>query len=100
MLLSQIPAGFGPLTADQGQQMQQLMGTLSPVQQAWISGFLAASASGTVAAADTAQAAPLTVLYGSQTGNAKHLAQEYAEKAKARGLDVKLVDMADYKPNC
>ncbi|MEM9854989.1 MAG: assimilatory sulfite reductase (NADPH) flavoprotein subunit, partial [Pseudomonadota bacterium] len=81
--------------------MEALIGTMTPLQQAWISGYLAASSG----AANVAPAAPvaaaqasLTVLYGSQTGNAKHVAGELAEQAKARGLSAKLVNMADYKP--
>ncbi|MEM7319095.1 MAG: assimilatory sulfite reductase (NADPH) flavoprotein subunit, partial [Pseudomonadota bacterium] len=103
MFLSQIPPGVSPLTPEQVQQIQHLMGTLTPVQQAWISGYLAATANGAAGAmpvaAPAVQAAPLTVLYGSQTGNAKHVAQDLVENAKARGLDVRLMDMADYKPN-
>ncbi|MEM7089185.1 MAG: assimilatory sulfite reductase (NADPH) flavoprotein subunit [Pseudomonadota bacterium] len=103
MMMNQIPQEINPLSVEQSQQFAQLMGTLSPVQQAWISGYLAATANGAVGAMPVAApavgAAPLTVLFGSQTGNAKHVAQDLAENAKARGLDVKLVDMADYKPN-
>ena len=103
MMLTQMPQGLHPLSNEQAQQFSQLVGTMTPVQQAWISGYLAASAQGGMAtapiAAPVADAAALTVLYGSQTGNAKHVAAEIAEAAKARGLDVKLVDMADYKPN-
>ncbi|MEM9343863.1 MAG: assimilatory sulfite reductase (NADPH) flavoprotein subunit [Pseudomonadota bacterium] len=100
-MLNQLPQGINPLSPDQATQFDQLIGTLSPVQQAWISGYLAATAlSGTPqpVAAPVVEAAPLTVLYGSQTGNAKHVASDIAEAAKGRGLDVRLVDMADYKP--
>ncbi|MEM8774704.1 MAG: assimilatory sulfite reductase (NADPH) flavoprotein subunit [Pseudomonadota bacterium] len=104
MLHTPIPNGLSPLTAEQSQQMHTLLSSLNPVQQAWISGYLAATANSAVgsvtsAVAPAAEAAPLTVLYGSQTGNAKHVAQELAENAKTRGLDAKLVSMADYKPN-
>ncbi|MEL7255785.1 MAG: assimilatory sulfite reductase (NADPH) flavoprotein subunit [Pseudomonadota bacterium] len=101
-LMSQLPTGLGPLSAEQSQAFAQLAGTLTPVQQAWVSGYLAATAqAGDVqpAAAPVAEAAPLTILYGSQTGNAKHVASDLAEAAKGRGLDVKLVNMADYKPS-
>lgn len=108
MFLSQIPQGVSPLSPEQTQQVDLLLGSLTPVQQAWISGYLAASAngagsnavSGTVAApaAPAVEPSPLTILYGSQTGNAKSVASDLAAKAKARGLDVKLLDMGDYKP--
>ncbi|MEO0894663.1 MAG: assimilatory sulfite reductase (NADPH) flavoprotein subunit [Pseudomonadota bacterium] len=101
-IMSQMPQGFNPLSPEQSQAFAQLAGSLTPVQQAWISGYLAAAAArGGMAepvAAPAAEAAPLTILYGTQTGNAKHVASDLAEGAKARGLDVKLVNMADYKP--
>ena len=99
MFLKQIPTQLAPLSAEQMAAMDALMGTLTPLQQAWVSGYLAAS-SGAAAPAMPVAAEPatLTVLYGSQTGNAKHVAAEVAEQAKARGLSAKLVDMADYKP--
>lgn len=102
-IMSQMPQGFNPLSPEQAQAFAQLAGTMTPVQQAWISGYLAATATqgGVTAApavAPTVEVAPLTILYGSQTGNAKHVASDLAEAAKGRGLDVKLVNMADYKP--
>ena len=101
-MLSQIPQGINPLSQDQAQQFDQLLTSLSPIQQAWVSGYLAATAQGGVAtvptAAPVAEAASLTILYGSQTGNAKHVAADLADAAKSRGLDAKLVNMADYKP--
>lgn len=103
MSVTSIPAGVNPLNSEQAQAFAQLIGTMTPFQQAWLSGYLAASAQSEAvaapfAAAPVAEAAPLTVLYGSQTGNAKHVAADLTEAAKAKGLDVKLVNMADYKP--
>ena len=102
-MLNQIPQSINPLSSDQAAQFDQLIGSMNPVQQAWISGYLAAVAQGGVAsvvpaAAPVVEASPLTILFGSQTGNAKHVAADLAEAAKGRGLDVKLVNMADYKP--
>ncbi len=94
---------LNPLSPDQSQQFANLLTSMTPIQQAWMSGYLAAvSQGGAVAApasAPLAEAAPYTILYGSQTGNAKHIASDLADAAKARGLDVKLANMADYKPN-
>ncbi|MEM9437775.1 MAG: assimilatory sulfite reductase (NADPH) flavoprotein subunit [Pseudomonadota bacterium] len=100
MFLKQIPQDLAPLTADQMATMEALMGQLTPLQQAWVSGYFAASANGAGTLAAPVEAAPatLTVLYGSQTGNAKHVAADLAEQAKARGMNAKLLDMADYKP--
>ncbi len=102
MILSDIPQGVSPLTPSQINQVKDLMGSMTPIQQAWISGYMAAAANaaGPIAVQETVsvEASPLTILYGSQTGNAKGIAADMAAKAKARGLDVKLVNMADYKP--
>ncbi|TMO47315.1 assimilatory sulfite reductase (NADPH) flavoprotein subunit [Pseudoalteromonas sp. S4389] len=104
MLLSQLNAAASPLSQEQVQKLQGLVAELNPIQQAWVSGYLAASANagaltGGVAAAPAAgDAAPLTILYGSQTGNAKGVASKLKEQAESRGLTAKLVNMADYKP--
>lgn len=91
---------MSPLTAEQMTSLDALTRGLSPMQQAWVSGYLAATANGAAAPAAPVEAEPatLTVLYGSQTGNAKHVAVDLAEAAKARGLNAKLINMADYKP--
>ena len=104
MLLSQLNAAASPLSQEQVQKLQGLVAELNPIQQAWVSGYLAANANagaltGGVAAAPAAgDASPLTILYGSQTGNAKGVASKLKEQAESRGLSVKLVNMADYKP--
>lgn len=104
MLLSQLNAAASPLSQEQVQKLQGLVAELNPIQQAWVSGYLAANANagaitgGVAAAPATGDAAPLTILYGSQTGNAKGVATKLKEQAQSRGLTVKLVNMADYKP--
>lgn len=104
MLLSSLVAQASPLTEQQVQQLQGLVSQLNPIQQAWVSGYLAASAQ--IAgngmpqvAASAAPAASLTILYGSQTGNARHVAEQLARAAKAKQWAVKVLDMADYKAN-
>ena len=75
---------------------------LNNQQLLWVSGYLAGLAQqGEVLPAATAsagEAASLTILYGSQTGNAKGVASQYKEVAEQAGFAVKLVSMADYKP--
>jgi sulfite reductase (NADPH) flavoprotein alpha-component len=103
MLLGQLNAAASPLSQEQVQKLQGLVAELNPIQQAWVSGYLAANANtaaltGGTAAASTDSSAALTILYGSQTGNAKGVATQLKEQAESRGLAVKLVSMADYKP--
>lgn len=104
MLLGQLNAAVSPLSQEQVQKLQGLVAELNPIQQAWVSGYLAANANtaalgGAMGAAPSAgEAVALTILYGSQTGNAKGVAAKLKAQAESRGLAVKLVSMADYKP--
>ncbi|GAA4881369.1 assimilatory sulfite reductase (NADPH) flavoprotein subunit [Ferrimonas pelagia] len=103
MLLKELEAGAGVLAPEQIQTLRALTAELSPIQAAWLSGYLAAVANqGSTAAVSLAPVAsaqrPLTILYGSQTGNARGLAQQLASEAGAQGFTVNLVSMADYKP--
>lgn len=101
------PLPISPLSDDQQRQLNQVLGTLNTQQLAWVSGYLyglsqsAGQTASLPVAAPTAGAAPvgsLTILYGSQTGNAKGVATAIQQQAKALGLPVSLVSMADYKP--
>ncbi|WP_440056178.1 assimilatory sulfite reductase (NADPH) flavoprotein subunit [Pseudoalteromonas sp. T1lg65] len=105
MLLGQLNAAASPLTQEQLQKLQGLAGELNPIQQAWVSGYLAATANAATltgsfgqSAATAVESAPLTILYGSQTGNAKGVAVKIQQQAEAKGLATKLVNMSDYKP--
>ena len=44
MLLSQLSAQASPLSPEQVQKLQALTAELNPIQQAWVSGYLAANA--------------------------------------------------------
>lgn len=97
-----------PLSADQQERLAELLGGISEGQLFWLAGFLAGKCSGGTASstaqsavssgASTPFAPELTVLFGSQTGNAEELAQQLAARASDKGISAKLVDMADYKP--
>lgn len=95
---------LSPLSDEQQRQLNQVLTTLNTQQLAWVSGYLyGLSQAGVqpVASAGAEVAAPggsLTILYGSQTGNAKGVASAIQAQAKARGLPVTLTSMADYKP--
>jgi len=90
MLLGQLNAAASPLSQEQVQKLQGLVAELNPIQQAWVSGYLAANANsaalgGQAPTAGASDAAPLTILYGSQTGNAKGVATKLKEQAESRG---------------
>ncbi|MBO0405998.1 assimilatory sulfite reductase (NADPH) flavoprotein subunit [Aeromonas hydrophila] len=92
-----------PLSDEQQRQLSQALSTLNTQQLAWVSGYLyglsqAGSQPAVTGAATTAPSGNLTILYGSQTGNAKGVASAIKAQAEARGLPVTLTSMADYKP--
>lgn len=92
-----------PLSDEQQRQLSQALSTLNTQQLAWVSGYLyglsqAGSQPAVSGAAATAPSGNLTILYGSQTGNAKGVASAIKAQAEARGLPVTLTSMADYKP--
>lgn len=92
------------LNEQQWQQLNAAVSGLDSTQLLWASGYLAGLAqAGQLSAAPVAQPEAatnksVTILYGSQTGNAKSLAEQYLEKAKADGINARLLNMADYKP--
>ena len=97
---------FAMLNEQQLTQLSSAASALNKEQLIWASGYLAGLA-GAVAlpasATETTQtqaveAATLTILYGSQTGNAKGVANKYKAQVESKGVKAKVVSMADYKP--
>ncbi|MGD9802797.1 MAG: assimilatory sulfite reductase (NADPH) flavoprotein subunit [Hyphomicrobiaceae bacterium] len=104
------------LTIDQWEQIGRLATSLNHEQAIWISGYFAglghqartglrtleigAQPGMPLRAGPTAAPAGrlLTILFGSETGNSKGLANSLVETAKAQGIAPRLVSMADYKP--
>ncbi|MCW8806888.1 MAG: assimilatory sulfite reductase (NADPH) flavoprotein subunit [Rhodanobacter sp.] len=87
-------------TLDAGKlsQLVQLVDGLSPADLCWVAAWSASLAvhaqrSGApVKAASGAEAAPrLTIVYGSQTGNARRLAEQLARRSSEAGLPVRLL---------
>ncbi|WP_018718201.1 assimilatory sulfite reductase (NADPH) flavoprotein subunit [Arhodomonas aquaeolei] len=94
-----------PLSAEQAEQLNALIASLRDDQMTWLSGYLAglSAASPAANAESGARTAPagealpeITVLYGSQTGNAEGIAELAVERAEARGFAARLADMADF----
>ena len=103
MQLKDSPFNLSPLSDEQQRQLGQVLSTLNTQQLAWVSGYLyGLSQTGhqrvVASAAVAASSGSLTILYGSQTGNAKGVASAIKAQAEARGLPVTLASMADYKP--
>ncbi|MDG3084734.1 assimilatory sulfite reductase (NADPH) flavoprotein subunit [Vibrio hannami] len=108
MVLKELSALASPLNDQQIGQLQQAVSELSPQQLAWVSGyFWGVSQSQSIAAgapiaqaAASVSAAPagkLSIIFASQTGNAKGVAESLKEQAQSQGIDVALFDASDYK---
>ena len=90
-----------PLNADKAALLARLVEGLQPAELYWVAAWSAALAaqvqSGAPAAAPAkASAERLTIVYGSQTGNAKRIAEQLAERSEAAGLPVRLVRASAY----
>jgi sulfite reductase (NADPH) flavoprotein alpha-component len=92
-----------PFSAEDLAFLNQLVQRSTPLQRSWLSGFLAGldAAQGGAGAAAAVQAVaqrprvPLTILYGSESGNAEGLAYKAKKLASKRNCDAKVVDMGD-----
>src|SRR6185436_9258440 len=91
-----------PFADDEIDVLNRVVGPATPVQRAWLAGFLAGldAASGEAAgliapAAALQKAEPLTVLYATESGNSEKLAGDVAKSARKLGFKPTLVDMAD-----
>jgi len=104
----ELPSIAAPLNDQQLSSLQQTVTDLSAQQLAWVSGYFwglaqtqpaAASAPINQAAAAVAAkpAGKLSIIFASQTGNAKGVAEALEQEAKAQGIAVELFDASDYK---
>jgi len=92
-----------PFADEEIDSLNRVVATATPIQRAWLAGFLAGldaqqagDAGGAVAPAAAPQKAePLTVLYATESGNSEKLAGDVAKSARKLGFKPTLVDMAD-----
>ena len=101
MEMSPIPK-TAPFADEEIDLLNRVVGTATPVQRAWLAGFLAgldASTGGAHAALQPAAPArlaePLTIVYASESGNSEKLAGDLAKSARKSGLKPTIIDMAD-----
>ena len=93
-----------PLNTKQLAALSELTSELTPEQIIWLSGFLEGKLSGVPTKTVTASyveevSAPfanLTILYGTETGNAKMLAEKLEEKAAFKNIKASVHSMYDY----
>src|ERR1700744_5766211 len=93
-----------PFAEEQIAALNRVISVTTPEQRAWLSGYLAglqaasAPAQAAVPAAPPAKRAPLTILFGTESGNAEALAGQARKAAAKLGFAPKVIDMADFTP--
>jgi sulfite reductase (NADPH) flavoprotein alpha-component len=113
-ILLQLQVINSPFNQEQAELLNRLLPTLTDSQKVWLSGFLAASQQdlaapiapastiGTsISTGNTAQqvSKEVTILYGSQTGNAQRLAEKAGQALEERGFKITVSAMNNFKPN-
>ena len=68
----------------------------TPAQRAWLDDFLGKALAEASAPKQTGLSVPVTVLYGTQTGNAEGLAKKLLKTLKKRHYDATIADMANW----
>jgi len=87
------------LTGTKLNDFQQLVHRLTKEEIIWVNGYLSGlvSADQAVGEAFKTFAGKVTIAYGTETGNAKKLAGEFAARAKKAGISVKLASLDQYR---
>jgi sulfite reductase (NADPH) flavoprotein alpha-component len=101
-----------PFNQEQAELLNRILPTLTESQKVWLSGFLAAAQFSSVSGPGNVQVSEIpgaktastiskdvTILYGSQSGNAQGLAKKTGKKLEADGYQVTVLSMSDFKPN-
>jgi sulfite reductase (NADPH) flavoprotein alpha-component len=87
-----------PFDDEERASLDRLLSVASPLQRAWLAGFLAgvdATAVPAMPVAAAQPAEPLTILFVSESGNSERLAHDAAKLARKNGFKPKVVDFAD-----
>jgi sulfite reductase (NADPH) flavoprotein alpha-component len=91
-----------PFPADQIIALNRIISGSSAEQRTWLSGFLAgyqaANAPQPATVAPPARRVPLTILFGTESGNAEALADAARKAAGKLGFAARVLDMADATP--
>ncbi len=101
-----------PFSQEQAELLNKILPTLTESQKVWLSGYLAAiqAAQATTTISEAASVAlsveaskpvskEVTILFGSQTGNAQRLATKAGKTLESNGFQVTVSSMSDFKPN-
>lgn len=98
-----------PFNQEQAELLNRLLPTFTESQKVWLSGYLAGAASAPLASvlgvpsqqgiSEGTASKEVTILYGSQSGNARGLAKKASTTLEGKGFQVTVSAMSDFKPN-
>lgn len=94
-----------PFTPDQKAWLNRFLPSLTAEQMQWLSGFFAgcqftgAAGAGATAPAAPAAKTPVTILFGTESGNSEALADKAKKELGKRGYKVTVKDMGDIEPS-
>jgi sulfite reductase (NADPH) flavoprotein alpha-component len=100
-MLSMLRIENSPFNENQLKQLQNSIGSLSPVQSQWLSGYLAGRLAEPLHTADTGKAnsgAVLDIIYATETGHSEGIASRLAENLEQNGISTKLHSMDGFRP--
>ena len=86
-----------PFSPEQRPAIEALLSQFSPGQRHWLAGFLSSDLAAPAAAPPRAST-PLTVLYGTESGNSEALAALTVKSAKKRGFKPVMKNMSEIEP--
>lgn len=109
--MQQLQVLNSPFSSEQAELLNRLLPTLTDSQRMWLSGYLAAGIQPAFIPGNSMQEAvqpqlakqaaskEVTILYGSQSGNARGLAKNVEKALEANGFQAAVSAMSDFKPN-
>ena len=91
------------LVSNKMKLVEEVLSTFNREELFWLNGYIAGKLS-TATQTETvipvkAAVNKITITYGTETGNSKKLASEFAAKAKKNGINVKIVSLDQYRLN-
>jgi sulfite reductase (NADPH) flavoprotein alpha-component len=79
--------------------LQDLISNASKEEIAWMNNYISSQLATDQPTAQKTNSNKVTIAYGTETGNSKRVATDFAAKAKKAGINVKLVSLDQYRLN-
>ena len=92
------------LSSPKLKMLEELIAQTNKEELAWISGYISGiisngAVSENIAVTSKPAVNKITITYGTETGNSKKLASDFAAKAKKNGINAKVVSLDQYRLN-